>query len=125
MKKYLLTVEFRYHDKPKGEWDSEYQSKKLTIGIYDTISEAMVEGNTAIGFLSKHFQVRPDDKFQENFLMGKYPKTLVTNCCYSTDRIQYFANIDTLHFDNIQQMVTEAFTAYERYREYKLSLKED
>jgi hypothetical protein len=124
MKKYILTVEFRYHDKPKGEWDHEYPSKKITIGIYDSMDKAVLEGNTIMRALSKHFQVRDGDWFKMVHLFG-HPKTLCTNTCYPTKGIEYFAKIDTLVFDDLEATIAEAFTAYERYREYKLSLKED
>ena len=45
MTKELLTIEFRYRDKPKSDSDSEHRSKTITIGVFDTLEEAIVEGN--------------------------------------------------------------------------------
>lgn len=121
MTKELLIIEFRYHDKPKGDWDSGYKTKTITIGIFDTLEEAIVEGNKAISILAKKFDVRPDDKFMPKFLFGN-PKLLVTNTCYSTNGIQYFAKIEKLKFDDLNDTISETFNAFERYKEYKQSL---
>jgi hypothetical protein len=118
MKKYLLDVEFRYHDKPDNNGFGSYPNRTVTIGIYDTIEEAIEEGNKAIAILSKSFEVRSDDKFLLHGLFG-CPKNLVTNCCYSTKGIQYFAHIKTLKFDNLEETIKECFDAFERYKQYK------
>ena len=120
MTKELLTVEFRYHDVPKGDYDCEYKSKTITIGVYDTLDEAIAEGNKILNVLSESFEVRSDDKFQKVFLFGG-PKRLVTNCCYSTRGIQYFAKIDQLKFDDLSEMVKETFDAADRYRKHRKS----
>lgn len=124
MTKELLTVEFRYHDKPKSEHDSEWKSKTITIGIYDTLEEAIDVGNHILGILSESFEVRSDDKFQKVFLFGT-PKRLVTNCCYSTRGIQYFAKIDQLKFDHLKETVAGTFEAADRYKEYNNNLNNE
>lgn len=118
MTKELLTIEFRYHDKPKGEWDSGCPNKTITIGIYETLEEAIVEGNKTLEVLSKTFEVRPEDKFKLKALFGS-PQRLVTNCCYSTKGIQYFAKITKLEFSDLTETVEETFKAFDRYLEYK------
>lgn len=123
MTKQLLTIEFRYHDAPKGDYGTECKSKTTTIGIFDTIEQAMEAGNNALKVLANHFQVRGDDVFKANFLWGM-PKTLVTNTCYPTKGIQYFAKIETLHFTDLQEAIHETFAAYDRYKEYKLAQTE-
>lgn len=123
MEKKLLTIEFRYIDKPKGDYDCEYKSKKITIGIYDTLDEAIIEGNKVLDILSKSFEVRSDDKFQHNWLFGR-PKDLVTNTCYK-DNIKFFAKIETLYFDDLNETISETFKAFERYKEFKRSEVED
>jgi len=45
MKKELLTIEFRYHDKPLSKDFGGHESKTITIGVYDTLDEAIIEGN--------------------------------------------------------------------------------
>ena len=119
MTKELLTIEFRYNDKPKNVDCSEYKSKTITIGVYDTLEEAITEGNKALDVLSETFEVRADDKFKLHYLFGS-PKRLVTNCCYSTSGIQYFARITKLKFDDLSETINETFKAVKRYKEYKL-----
>jgi len=123
MTKELLTVEFRYHDAPRGEWDSECRTKEITIGIYDTLEEAIEKGNEVLNSLSYTFEVRSDDKFKLKYLFGT-PQRLVTNCCYTTKGIQYFAKITQLKYEDLGNTVDETFKALERYKEHK-RLEED
>ena len=113
--KELLTIEFRYHDQPEDVTNSVCRNKTITIGIFDTLEEAIEKGNKALEILSKHFQVRPDDKFQLHYLFGS-PCRLVTNCCYPTNGIQYFAKITPLKFDDLSNTIKETFDAYRRYK---------
>ena len=69
MNKQLLAVEFRYQDKP-DDIGSTCHEKTITIGIYDTIKEAVEEGNKVIKIISKYFEVRSDDKFEVHGLFG-------------------------------------------------------
>jgi hypothetical protein len=45
--KELVTLEFRYNDKPASYHHSSYRSKIITIGIFDTLEEAVNQGNKA------------------------------------------------------------------------------
>lgn len=114
MKKQLLTVEFRYTD-AIGERPA-HETKTVTVGIYDTLEEAVVEGNKLIGVLSHWFEVRADDRFEVNSVIG--PKRLVTNTCYHKG-VQYFAKITALHFDNMETVIDGAFSAASRYAAFK------
>ena len=124
MVKHLLTVEFRYCDAPKYEHDHQCINKTITIGIADTLEEAVIEGNKVLNILAEHFEVRPDDKFSTNGYFG-LPERLVTNTCYPTKRVQYFAKIETLNFDSLNETIDETFKAYDRYKEFKNSEQED
>lgn len=117
MKKELLTVEFRYRDKPKGDWDSTCKTTTITIGLYDTLEEAVAEGNKVLEVLAQTFQVRADDAFSMKGLMGS-PMRLVTNTCYPTNGVQYFAKITPLKYGGLVDMVTETFTAMDRYKQH-------
>lgn len=121
MQKELLTIEFRYHDRPEDITNRVCHNKTITIGIFDTLEEAIKESNKTLEILSKYFQVRPDDKFQLHYLFGN-PQRLVTNCCYPTNGIEYFAKITPLKFDDLLNTIKETFDAYERY---KLSKEEE
>lgn len=116
--KRLVTIEFRYNDCPINEGFSGPTSHTITIGIYDTLEEAMEHGNAALKTLSEYFEVRTDDKFVKSHLFGM-PNKLVTNCCYPTHGISYFATITPLYFDDLTETIQETFRAYERYMKYK------
>lgn len=118
MTKELVTIEFRYTDKPNRDHDCGYKSKTITIGIFDTLAEAINEGNKVLSVLSKTFEVRSRDKFMFNHLFGS-PKRLVTNVCYPTNGIQYFAKITSLKFDDLSETINETFEAFKRYKEHK------
>lgn len=116
--KRLVTIELRYEDRPVNEDVGGYTTRTITIGIYDTLDEAIEQGNKAIELLSKYFEVRSDDYFVKNALFGM-PRTLVSNCCYRTQQIAYFAKITPLHFDDLEAAVKEAFASRERYKKYQ------
>jgi len=120
MRKELLTIEFRYSDKPKNEDSSTCITKTITIGTFNTLEEAINEGNIVLKTLSKAFEVRADNKFRLKYLFGS-PCRLVTNCCYPTNGIQYFAKITQLKYDDLSETITETFEAIKRYRKYKNS----
>ena len=113
-----VTIELRYEDRPVNEDVGGYTTRTITIGIYDTLDEAIEQGNKAIELLSKYFEVRSDDYFVKNALFGM-PRTLVSNCCYRTQQIAYFAKITPLHFDDLEAAIKEAFAARERYKKYQ------
>lgn len=123
MDKHLLTVEFRYCDAPEGEYGTEYKNKTITIGIADTLEEAVLEGNKVLNILAEHFEVRPEDKFSTKGFFGK-PKRLATNTCYPTKGVQYFAKIETLKFDSLNETIGETFKASDRYRKFRNSEQE-
>lgn len=122
--KRLVTINFRYNDRPINEHFSGATERTITIGIYDTLDEAIKYGNEAIKVLSKYFEVRPNDKFAKNYVFGK-PNTLVSNCCYPTHGISYFAKITPLYFDDLTDTIQETFKAYERYKQYQQELEEE
>lgn len=90
MTKELVTIEFRYHDKPKGEHDSNYKSKTITIGVFDTIEEAIIEGNKALELLESKFKLHAfpkgdkaaKERFSKNGGCFGNAKKLVTNLAY-------------------------------------------
>lgn len=119
MQKELLKIEFRYHDRPIGSCPATSCSETITIGIFDTLEEAVKVGNETLKVLSENFQVRADDRFKVKGLFGT-PDRLVTNCCYPTKGIAYFAKITPLKFKDLSETITETFKAADRYRQYKL-----
>lgn len=118
MKKELLKIEFRYHDEPNWKHDSGARKKTITIGIYDTLEEAVEEGNKVMKVLSEYFEIRAEDRFAVHGLFGN-PDRLVSNTCYITKGVEYFADIITLNFDDLSEAIAETFEAYDRYKQYK------
>lgn len=131
--KELLTIEFRYRDKPKGEHDSEHKDKTITIGVYDTLEEAIVEGNKVLEILEKNFKLHvfPNNKgeakkerFSKNGGCFGYPQRLVTNLAYLQTPFAFYAKIEKLTYGEVEQTITEVLEAGKRYKEYKNSEQE-
>ena len=116
MEKYLLTFEFRYKSTPKGEHDSEHKTKTVTIGIFESFEAALIEGNTQLETLSKTFDIR--DKFTSKGLFGQ-PTRMVTNVC-TLDKVHFFANITTLNFYDLSEVVQETLKARRDYDKNKI-----
>lgn len=99
MTKQLITIEFRYREIPKSDLMSEHVNKTITIGIYDTIEEAVKEGNNALNKLAKKYKFRK--RFSTHGFMG-HPDRLVVDGSWTV-----FAKIDELKFDDLEATVKE------------------
>lgn len=124
MQKELLTIEFRYNDRPSVICPATSCKKIITIGIFDSLEEAVRAGNETLKTLSKHFQVRDDDRFKVHGLFGN-PDRIVTNTCYPTNGIVYFARITPLKFTCLSETIAETFRAHERYKQYYQEIDEE
>ncbi len=118
MAKELLTVEFRYYDKKERYNESIPMNKTVMIGIFNTLEEAINEGNKTLNILSKSFEIRVEDKFKLNHLFGT-PKRLVTNTSYPTKGVQYFAKIKPLKLYSLEETISETFKAFDRCKSSK------
>lgn len=98
MNKELLCIEFRHYS------DGDYKTKTVTIGVYDTLEAAVSAGNDALKLLSTRFEVRANDRFTLNGFFGR-PNRLVTNTSYPTNRVEYFAKITKLDFDDLNDVI--------------------
>jgi len=104
MKKEIVSVEFRYSDR---------QTKNVFIGIYDTLDEAINEGNKILDKIRTKYEVR--ENFKQNHLFGN-PLRLVSNCCYPTNGIQYFVTIKTVYVnDYLENVMEEIFLESEKH----------
>lgn len=128
MIKYLAEVEFRYHDKSTGEYDSGHRSKTVTIGVFDTFDEAASKGNEMLEVLESSFKLNPHwnkrERFSKNGGCFGSPKNLITNLAYLQTPFEFYARIITLKHDDISQTIKEVLESIDRYKEYK-SLNED
>lgn len=116
MEKYLLTFEFRYTGMNKHKDDYRDYSKTITMGIYDTITEAVNFGNECLPILAETFEIGRNDRFKVSGLFGA-PDTLVTNTCYK-DKVHFFGKITTLNFTPLKEMITESIESRKQYDEY-------
>ena len=131
MTKELVTIEFRYRDKPKGDWDSSHTSKTITIGIYDTLDEAIIEGNKVLELLESKFELHtfPDGRKAKKERFGKnngclgYPNKLVTDMAYLRTPFNFFAKIEQLKYNDVEETITEVLEAGKRYKEYEINLE--
>lgn len=128
MTKELLTIEFRYHDSPKSDHDCDYKSKRITIGVYDTLEEAIVEGNKAMEVFEKHFKLNPNynrkDRFSKNGGCFGEPKRLITALGYLQTQFDFYAKITQLKYGDVEETIAEVLEATKRYKKYKKSLED-
>jgi len=129
MTKELVTIEFRFRDKPKGEWDSGHPSKTITIGVFDTFEEAIIEGNKVLETLEKHFKIHvyPNksearrERFSKNGGCFGSARRLVTDLAYLQTPFNFFAKIEKLTYNDVEETINEVLEANKRYIEYKNS----
>ena len=112
--KELLTIEFRYHAIPKSEYASESESKKITIGVYDTLEDAVKEGNNVLKELSSRF------KFRESFGThnGVFGSATRLVCDYFNGYPQVFCKITQLKYDDIDEVLSEVFKCEMEYKKW-------
>jgi len=127
MTKELLTIEFRYSDVAKGEHDSDYKTKRITIGVYDTLDEAIVEGNKALEVFEKHFKLNPNwntkDRFSKNGGCFGEPKRLITALAYLQTPFDFYAKITKLTYGDVDETIGEVLEAVKRYNEYQSKIE--
>ena len=129
MEQYLVKIEFRYFDAPETESCSTTRNKIVTIGVYDTFEEACKNGNSILENMESKFKCHyfPDgskasnERFSKNGGCFGLPKTLVTNLAYLKTPFEFYATIETLKYDSINESIDEVVNSSKRYRSYKLS----
>ena len=133
MKKYLVTVEFRYSDVPKTYYDCSSKSKIVTIGVYDTFEEACKNGNNLLELLESKFELHvfPDgskasrERFSKNGGSFGSKKNLVVSLAYLKTPFDFYAKIDTLKYDDIDEVIDEVVNSVEEYKIYRANSEED
>lgn len=113
----MLTVEFSYLDFPPN-CDSIHRLKRtITIGVYDTIEEAVQAGNEVLEKMSKHFYLRRSDKFKVDGIGGR-PDRSVYNGYNPTKGVEFHARITRIDHTDLEDTITEIWKAYDRYKNY-------
>lgn len=123
MKKYLVTLEFRYTDVPKGADDYKCVRRVLTLGIHDDFEEACDTGNLTLEFLESKFKLNPNYNRKERLSAtggcfgGK--NTLITNLGYLITPFEFYMKITTLTLGPADEVVKDVLEGVERYKAYK------
>lgn len=112
MNKELLTIEFRYHVIPKSDYTSGFESKKITVGVYNTLEDAVKEGNKVLKELSSRF------KFYESFgthngVFGSATR-LVSDCFRGYPQV--FCKITQLKYDDIRKVMNDVIDSEDKYK---------
>lgn len=122
MIKELVTIEFRYNDEPKSELRGTSQSKTITIGVFDTFDEAIIEGNKALEIFEKNFKLNKFNNVKERFSKTggcfNSENRLISNLGYLETRFQFFAKITKLEYDDVEETINEVLNAWSRYQNY-------
>jgi len=123
MTKELVTIEFRYRDKPISEAFSGHETKTITIGVFDTLDEAIVEGNKALEVFEKHFKLNTawniKDRFSKNGGCFGAAKRLITPLAYLQTPFDFYAKIEKLAYSDVEETILEVLEANKRYKEYE------
>lgn len=124
MKKYLLTIEFRYGDVPRdGEELIQYIRKTITIGVFNTRDEANLMGNSALEVFEGRFKLNPNynkkERFSNNGGCFGNSKDLVTNLAYLQVPFDFYAKITELKYCDINTAISDAIDAGNRLKSFK------
>jgi len=126
--RYLLQIEFRYPRVDRGPG-----SQTVTLGVFDTFSDAALEGNAALKELEKTFPLHsfPDGSQAKPERFSKHggpfgtANNLVTNLAYLKTPFQFFAKITSLQSPELMSVVQDVIREVREYREYRDSDKSE
>lgn len=123
MTKELVTIEFRYLDKPRSEHFSGNETKTITIGVFDTLDEAIIEGNKALEVFEKHFKLNAawntKKRFSKNGGCFGSAERLISDLAYLQAPFTFFAKITQLKYNDVEETILEVLEAGKRYKKYK------
>lgn len=129
MTKELVTIEFRYLDIPRSEHFSGNETKTITIGVFDTFDEAIVEGNKALEVLEKHFSLNlawnRKSRFSKNGGCFGSEERLISDMAYLQTPFSFFAKITQLKYNDVEETINEVLEARKRYINHKNKNSED
>lgn len=116
MKKYLVTIEFRYTSKREySSGGNMHVNKTITIGTFDNFDMAISEGNKQMEVLESKFKIHTfpqgneakKERFSKNGGCFNSPNTLITNLAYLKTPFEFYAKIVTLHYEDTAQAIEE------------------
>ena len=105
------------------------RSKKVTIGVYNDFDEACLNGNDLLQILEGKFELHqfPDgrksskERFSKNGGCFGSKKSLITNLAYLRTPFKFYAKIDTLKHDPINEAINDVLDSVKRYKAYRLT----
>lgn len=122
MKKYLVTIEFRYKSKriyEFGSRDNIQVNKTITIGVFEDFDSACAEGNRFLEGLEDNFSLvvyadgrvatKTANRFGSNGGSFGY-RTLVSNSGYLKTPFDFYAKIKTLDFQSVGDSIKDILT---------------
>jgi hypothetical protein len=117
MKTELLQVEFRYRNKPRSEYDSTFSSKKITIGLFDSLADAIEPANKVVDKLNV-MGFRINGAFgQRNGCFGSATRLLTD--FYSKNRpMDVFVSITHLDNTSLEDAFSEAMTSNREFKKW-------
>jgi hypothetical protein len=119
MKKYLVTIEFRYTSKREySSGGNMYINKTITVGVYEYLETACIEGNKILEVLESRFKLHKfpqgheavKERFSKNGGCFGSAKNLITNSAYLKTPFSFYAKIDTLHYEDLGQTIDNVLT---------------
>ena len=130
MEKFLLTIEFRYKEVPKSDIFSEHKNKTTTIGVFDDFDTACIEGNKLLINLESKFPLKifpngggvaKKERFSKNGGAFGSKQNLITNLAYLKTPFEFYAKIETLKMDDIEETIEGVVDSIKKYREHKMA----
>ena len=112
--KFLVSIEFRFGRIPETKYECDETSRRITVGIYDTMDKALEQGNKALDLIKEKLGVEPNfcDKLRENY----YSYPLVVFYRHMGSPFDLYVSVKTLKFDDIGSVVDDVIKACEEFR---------
>jgi hypothetical protein len=131
MKKYLVTIEFRYTKKPK-DTDSTHGSstcRKITLGEFDEFEDACAVGNRALEVFESKFHLNENynkkERFSKNGGCFGSKKSLITNLAYLRTPFEFYAKITTMHYDDVSDTIESVLNDQKEYTDWMKQQKDN
>lgn len=125
--KYLLTLEFRFTSLNKDKRNTDYNSKTITMGLFDSFEDACNEGNKNLEIMESRFSLykfpqghfSPKERFSKNGSCFNNRNTLITNLAYLKTPFEFYFKITDLNYQDINSFINDTLSSVNEYREWK------
>lgn len=117
MEQYLITIEYRFKGKP-NRWDSTDYETKQTLGVFDTLEDAMKCGNEFLPLLEARWDLNPNYNKKERFHknMGMF---IISDLAYIKTPFTFYAKIEKLRYFDSEILLDEITKSCYDYKQYK------